>query len=557
MATGVTNFPASLDTTATLLNQVNVCSSLLSASVTDSDTSLTLTDASSFPTAGIARLEDEYLKWTGKSTNTLTGLSRGAYSSVAVAHSAAAELRMTVMSGYHNVLVDAMIAVETKFGTGADTPAANEVLRGTGSGTSDWGQIANAHIATGAAIDAAKIADGSISNTEFQYLNGASSNIQTQLDSLSGGSSGTFIDTTAVVKGSADATKQLRFEVDGFTTATTRVLTPPNYDGTIATLAGTETLSNKTLASALNSGYQDFTEIAAPSTPASGTVRLYAKSDGLLYSKDDAGTETVVTGGGGGSAAWSAITDPSGNLSLAMGSNLTTLTWAGNYSTSSAFKLAGNNTSATGPLVEFSSAGSNNMSVLILKPRGGRSFEADKLGSLLLGKDSPGNTDTDGYVYLGTIGSNLFPSGTPTTNTGFAPITLQSNGTAGDYSIWGYMGSAWRDLGGQHKRYDTGSGNGAQTIDFNSSTSANVTRVFTLSGGNATFTFSNPPKIGSLITLVLVQDGSGLRTVTFPASVKWPAGVAPTLTTTANKRDIFVFFWDNTNYWNVSQNLNL
>lgn len=41
-------------------------------------------------------------------------------------------------------------------------------------------------------------------------------------------------------------------------------------------------------------------EIAAPSTPASGKVVLYAKADGLLYSKDDAGTETVVTGGGGG-----------------------------------------------------------------------------------------------------------------------------------------------------------------------------------------------------------------------------------------------------------------
>lgn len=55
------------------------------------------------------------------------------------------------------------------------------------------------------------------------------------------------VDTTAIVKGSADATKLLRFEVDGFATATTRVLTPPNYDGTIATLAGTETFTNKTL----------------------------------------------------------------------------------------------------------------------------------------------------------------------------------------------------------------------------------------------------------------------------------------------------------------------
>lgn len=65
----------------------------------------------------------------------------------------------------------------------------------------------------------------------------------------SSGTSLPVVDTTAIVKGSADATKLLRFEVDGFTTATTRVLTPPNYDGTIATLAGTETFTNKTLTS--------------------------------------------------------------------------------------------------------------------------------------------------------------------------------------------------------------------------------------------------------------------------------------------------------------------
>ena len=35
-------------------------------------------------------------------------------------------------------------------------------------------------------------------------------------------------------------------------------------------------------------------------TPAANKVRLYAKADGLLYSKDDAGTETQVSGGGGG-----------------------------------------------------------------------------------------------------------------------------------------------------------------------------------------------------------------------------------------------------------------
>lgn len=56
--------------------------------------------------------------------------------------------------------------------------------------------------------------------------------------------------------------------------------------------------------------YLDATEAAAPSTPASGKVRVYAKSDGRIYSKDDAGTEYGPFDTSGGSdprdfpAAW-------------------------------------------------------------------------------------------------------------------------------------------------------------------------------------------------------------------------------------------------------------
>ncbi len=42
-----------------------------------------------------------------------------------------------------------------------------------------------------------------------------------------------------------------------------------------------------------------FAEGASPATPAAGSVIAYAKADGLLYSKDDAGTETQLGGGGG------------------------------------------------------------------------------------------------------------------------------------------------------------------------------------------------------------------------------------------------------------------
>ena len=60
-----------------------------------------------------------------------------------------------------------------------------------------------------------------------------------------------------------------------------------------------------------------FAEGAAPGTPAAGQVRIYAKADGLLYSKDDAGVETPV------SAAAASVSIPIG---LACSDETTALT---------------------------------------------------------------------------------------------------------------------------------------------------------------------------------------------------------------------------------------
>jgi hypothetical protein len=59
-----------------------------------------------------------------------------------------------------------------------------------------------------------------------------------------GGASLPVVDTTAIVKGSADDTKLLRFEVDGFTSGVTRVLTPPDQDGTLALLERANVFTN-------------------------------------------------------------------------------------------------------------------------------------------------------------------------------------------------------------------------------------------------------------------------------------------------------------------------
>lgn len=55
------------------------------------------------------------------------------------------------------------------------------------------------------------------------------------------------------------------------------------------------------------SGFIQLPEIAAPSTPSSGFLRLYVKSDGKAYQKDDAGTETDLS-----QSLASATTPPNG-----------------------------------------------------------------------------------------------------------------------------------------------------------------------------------------------------------------------------------------------------
>lgn len=52
----------------------------------------------------------------------------------------------------------------------------------------------------------------------------------------------------------------------------------------------------------------DLVEQTAPAAPATGAVRIYAKADGLLYSKDDANVETPLgVAGQGGSTSFASL----------------------------------------------------------------------------------------------------------------------------------------------------------------------------------------------------------------------------------------------------------
>jgi hypothetical protein len=86
--------------------------------------------------------------------------------------------------------------------------------------TIDNGVVSNAKLGTG--IDAAKLADGTVSNAEFQYLNGVTSAIQTQLDGK--------VDENAAITG---ATKtKITYDAKGLVTAGADATTADIADST-------------------------------------------------------------------------------------------------------------------------------------------------------------------------------------------------------------------------------------------------------------------------------------------------------------------------------------
>ena len=102
-----------------------------------------------------------------------------------------------------------------------------------------------------------------------------------------------------------------------------------------------------------------------------------------------------------------------------------------------------------------------------------------------------------------------------------------------DGTNWGYLSGA--------KQTATGSG-GTLAISFASGNIVDLTLT-----GSTTLTFAGHV-VGTYIIQV-TQGGTGSYTLTYPASVKWSGGTAPTLTTTVGKTDILTFYHDGTSFF--------
>lgn len=75
--------------------------------------------------------------------------------------------------------------------------------------------------------------------------------------------------------------------------------------------------------------------------------------------------------------------------------------------------------------------------------------------------------------------------------------------------------------------------------------------------GNRTITVSNNLGTGQYISVLVIQDGTGSRTLTWNAMFEFKDDTAPTLTTTASKGDLFTFRYNGAKWLEVGRNQNL
>lgn len=111
-----------------------------------------------------------------------------------------------------------------------------------------------------------------------------------------------------------------------------------------------------------------------------------------------------------------------------------------------------------------------------------------------------------------------------------------------------------------HPAWEGGSADARMTVsrlssDFQSVTAVTSTTIDWANGYNVklamntnitTLTLNNPRE-GERYFLILTQDATGSRTISWPAAVKWPGGTAPTLGG-ANVIDVVALMYDGTNY---------
>lgn len=162
MAAGVINYPTALDDANSLIEANNQASSTITDAITSTTLSIPVADPSEFPASGLVTLTDSITPWTADPTkveilryasksgaNLIVSATsdRGLYGTSAQSWDSGSFIGQRITARHHTVLAEALIAVETKLGIGADTPGGSaQALLSDSSGASNWRAIAQADV---------------------------------------------------------------------------------------------------------------------------------------------------------------------------------------------------------------------------------------------------------------------------------------------------------------------------------------------------------------------------------------------------------------------------
>jgi hypothetical protein len=157
-------------------------------------------------------------------------------------------------------------------------------------------------------------------------------------------------------------------------------------------------------------------------------------------------------------------------------------------------------------------------------------------------------SDSDTGMYLAAVGQlGLTVNGVPVMRSTSTAMTIGQSGGSADVNV-----TLYGDLTilGNAQTTPVAVAFSATAMTVNCSLSNVFATTFTANVTTAP-TLSNPGD-GQTINWFITQDATGGRTMTWPASFKWPSGASKTLSTAANSVDLLVATYRSaTGFWYV------
>jgi hypothetical protein len=214
-----------------------------------------------------------------------------------------------------------------------------------------------------------------------------------------------------------------------------------------------------------------------------------------------------------------------------------------------------------GTQITFTTAPASGASIFIVEISGavGGPLDSDLNGNELI-LDADGDTsitaDTDDQIDIKIANTDHIKIATSSGDTVIQPMT-----DAKDIIIKQYDGTELVNFNdGAYSSFTSAALNPEATLTDGATPAWNAltqpVAKITIAG-NRTIGAASGGVSGQFISLLIIQDGTGSRTMTWNAAYEFKDDTAPTLTTTAAKGDLFVFRYNGSKWLEVGRNQNL